>query len=225
MKNTAYAFAQDAPRRARSRPTAWRSPSTSSRHRRWTARPSTCAGTTGDRIEVDGRPAPDALIRGGEGTRVATVTATRGGTAIEAGVEDLIVMKTTRSSFTGFPRDRYTTLPEAEDRLMATKIAAVWRYGSPSVDLDETFDGGPRRRCSRSSPSTTARPSRPRSGSWAGPSSSATRRSTRCAWCCPNLHHWRVDLTPFGIDDDGGTYIATTEPHGLIEATVRRGEG
>ncbi len=47
------------------------------------------------RIDVAGAPAPDAFVRGGEGTRVATVTTTRTATTVEAGVEDLIVMKTT----------------------------------------------------------------------------------------------------------------------------------
>ena len=70
---------------------------------------------------------------------MATVTATRGGISVEAGIEDLIVMKTTRSAFSGFPRDRYTTLPETDDRLMATKITAIWRYGSPDLDADATF--------------------------------------------------------------------------------------
>ena len=41
----------------------------------------------------------------------------------------------------------------------------------------------------------------------------------------PNLHHWLVDLSPFGMTNDAEVYVATTEPHGLIEATVRRGEG
>ena len=62
-------------------------------------------------IDIAGTPAPDAFVRGGEGTRVATVIGSRGGTVVEAGVEDLIVMKTGRSAFSGFPRDRYTTLP------------------------------------------------------------------------------------------------------------------
>jgi urate oxidase len=38
----------------------------------------------------------------------------------------------------------------------------------------------------------------------------------------PNLHHWTVDLSPFGIDNDRLIYVATTEPHGLIEATIER---
>jgi urate oxidase len=39
----------------------------------------------------------------------------------------------------------------------------------------------------------------------------------------PNLHHWLVNLEPFGLDNPGVVFVATTEPHGLIDATVRRG--
>ena len=93
-------------------------------------------------------------------------------------------MKTTRSAFSGFPRDRYTTLPETDDRLMATKITAIWRYGSPDLDpIRLSRRSAPR--CSRSSPTTTAHPSRPRSGSWPGRSSSAMPRSRRSGWSCP----------------------------------------
>ena len=38
----------------------------------------------------------------------------------------------------------------------------------------------------------------------------------------PNLHHWKVDLSPFGLDNPGEVFVSTTEPHGLIDATVRR---
>jgi len=40
----------------------------------------------------------------------------------------------------------------------------------------------------------------------------------------PNLHHWTVDLSTFGLANDRQVYISTTEPHGLIEATVGRSE-
>jgi len=39
----------------------------------------------------------------------------------------------------------------------------------------------------------------------------------------PNLHHWLADLSPFGQTNDREIFIPTTEPHGLIQATVRRG--
>jgi urate oxidase len=38
----------------------------------------------------------------------------------------------------------------------------------------------------------------------------------------PNLHHWKVDLAPFGLDNPGEVFVSTTEPHGLIDATVHR---
>jgi urate oxidase len=38
----------------------------------------------------------------------------------------------------------------------------------------------------------------------------------------PNLHHWTYDLAPFGLENDREIFVATEEPHGLIEATVRR---
>jgi len=175
-------------------------------------------------IEVAGTPARDAFVRGGEGTRVATVSAARGGTSVEAGVEDLVVMKTTRSAFSGFPRDRYTTLPETDDRLMATKITAIWRYGSPDLDADETFLAV---RTSllevfadHDSPSV-------QTSIWVMSRAILERHDEVEAirMVLPNLHHWLVDLSPFGLTNDREIYVATTEPHGLIEATVRRGEG
>ena len=33
-----------------------------------------------------------------------------------------------------------------------------------------------------------------------------------------------VDLAPFGLENDREIYVSTTEPHGLIEATVRRSD-
>ena len=174
-------------------------------------------------IEVAGEP-DGAFVRGGEGTRVATVTATRGGTVVEAGVEDLIVMKTRHSAFSGFPRDRYTTLPETDDRLMATRLTAIWRYGSPDLDADATFAAVRTTLlevfAEHDSPSVQA-------SIWIMARAILERHDEVEAvrMVLPNLHHWLVDLSPFGLDNDREIYTPTTEPHGLIEATVRRGEG
>jgi urate oxidase len=174
-------------------------------------------------IEVGGSPAPDAFVRGGEGTRVATVSAVRGETTVEAGVEDLVVMKTTRSSFSGFPRDRYTTLPETDDRLMATRLTAIWRYGSPDLDFDETFETVRTALlevfADHHSPSV-------QTSVWIMAKAILERHDEveEVRMVLPNLHHWLVDLAPFGLANDGEVYLATTEPHGLIEATVRRGD-
>jgi urate oxidase len=38
----------------------------------------------------------------------------------------------------------------------------------------------------------------------------------------PNRHHVLVDLQPFGLDNPNEVFVATDQPYGLIEATVRR---
>ena len=175
-------------------------------------------------IDVAGARAPGAFVRGGEATRVATVAASRGGTAVEAGVEDLIVMKTRRSAFSGFPRDEYTTLAETDDRLMATKVTAIWRYGAPDLDFDATFEAVRSTLlevfADHDSPSV-------QTSIWIMAQAILDRHDEVAAvrMVLPNLHHWLVDLSPFGMTNDREVYVATTEPHGLIEATVRRGEG
>jgi len=175
-------------------------------------------------IDVAGAPAPGAFVRGGEATRVATVAANRGGTSVEAGIEDLVVMKTRRSAFSGFPRDRYTTLADTDDRLMATKVTAIWRYGAPDLDFDGTFDAVRSTLlevfADHDSPSV-------QTSIWimARAILDAHDEVEAVRMVLPNLHHWLVDLAPFGLTNDREVYVATTEPHGLIEATVRRGEG
>ncbi|MEO8570840.1 MAG: factor-independent urate hydroxylase [Chloroflexota bacterium] len=175
-------------------------------------------------IAVDGGPAPDAFVRGGEGTRLATVTASRGGVVVEAGVEDLVVMKTGRSAFSGFPRDRYATLPETDDRLMATRLTAIWRYGSPDLDADPTFEAVRSTLlevfADHDSPSVQA-------SVWIMARAILERHQEieEVRMILPNLHHWLIDLSSFGLENDREIYTPTTEPHGLIEATVRRSDG
>jgi urate oxidase len=174
-------------------------------------------------IEVDGTTSPDAFVRTATGTRTATVEGRRDGWSIEAGVRDLTVMKTTRSAFSGFPRDRYTTLAETEDRILATKIDATWRYGDGAGDYDALFEAVRATLLAtfaeHHSPSVQA-------SIWIiGKQLLETHPElTDVRMRLPNLHHWRADLTPFGITDEHDVYVATTEPHGLIEATVRRSQ-
>ena len=174
-------------------------------------------------IPVGGAPAADAFLRSDEGTRVATVVAGRDTVVVESGIEDLVLMKTTRSAFSGFPRDRFTTLAETDDRLMATKLTAVWRYGSPDIDFDATWHAVRATLlevfADHDSPSV-------QTSIWIMARAMLERHEEleEIRMVLPNLHHWTVDLGQFGIDNDRLVYISTTEPHGLIEATVRRSE-
>jgi urate oxidase len=174
-------------------------------------------------IDVEGARAEGAFLRMGEATRVATVAVGRDGTLVEAGIEDVVVMKTTRSAFSGFPRDRFTTLADTEDRLMATKLTAIWTYGAPGIEFDAVWSAVRDTLlgvfADHDSPSVQA-------SIWIIGKAMLERHEEldEVRMVLPNLHHWTVDLAQFGIDNDRLVYVATTEPHGLIEATIRRSE-
>ncbi len=179
------------------------------------------------RLPIDGGEAPDAFVRSGDLTRLAHVAIDRGGSPqVEAGLDDLTVMKTTKSAFSGFDRDRFTTLAEVDDRLMATKVRATWGYASgAAADAGFDFDAAwtRAREALMSSLAEHFSPS-VQASIWimgrammdAEPSIDWVRM------VLPNLHHWRVDLAPFGLDNPGEVFVSTTEPHGLIDATVHR---
>jgi urate oxidase len=174
-------------------------------------------------IEVEGAKAEGAFLRSTEGTRVATVAVGRDETVVEAGIEDLVVMKTTRSAFSGFPRDRFTTLADTEDRLMATKLTAIWTYGAPSFDFDAVWSAV---HATLLAVFAEHDSESVQHSIWIMGKAMLERHEEldEVRMVLPNLHHWTVDLGQFGIDNDRLVYVSTTEPHGLIEATIRRSE-
>ena len=177
-------------------------------------------------IATDGGPAPDAFFRQGDLTRTAVVSVDRGDASVEAGIEGLTVMKTAKSAFAGFPRDRYTTLKETQDRIMATKVTAAWRYadGGAGVDFDAAFD-----RVRGTLLTVFAEHFSPavQTSIWIIGKAvlEAEPAIEEIRFALPNLHHWTYDLSPFGLENDREIFVATEEPHGLIEATVRRSAG
>lgn len=167
--------------------------------------------------------APDAFTRDSSSTRTAVVAVGRLGVTVDAGIAGLTVMKTSRSAFEGFPRDRFTTLKETDDRIMATKVTASWRYDgdAANIDFDASWDAVQTTFlevfADHHSVSVQA-------SIWIVGKALLQRHPevAEVSMSLPNLHHWTVDLSPFGIDNDREVYVSTTEPHGLIEATIRR---
>src|SRR6266436_775645 len=58
---------------------------------------------------------------------------------VVSGLTDLVVLKSTGSEFWGFPRDRYTSLTETSDRILATALTACWRYAGTDVDWGKSY--------------------------------------------------------------------------------------
>ena len=57
---------------------------------------------------------------------------------------------------------------------------------------------------------------------WGRRCSRSAPRSTRSGSRCPNLHHFLVDLAPFGLENPNEVFYAADRPYGLIEATIER---
>jgi urate oxidase len=165
---------------------------------------------------------PHAFQRGGGGERIARVLGDGREFSVEAGIDDLLVLKTTDSGWSGFLREQYTTLSETEDRILATVITASWHYS-----LLDAFD-------------YTAAWDRVRAtileafGDHYSPSVQFTLRRIgeavlgacaeieRIHLSLPNRHHLLFDLGRFGLVNDNEIFHPTTEPYGVIEGTVER---
>ncbi|MCZ9337659.1 urate oxidase, partial [Streptomyces sp. TRM76130] len=75
-----------------------------------------------------GADAGHSFVRKGQETRLAQITYDGERWEVVSGLTDLTVMNSTDSEFWGYRKDRYTTLQEAYDRILATSVAARWRF-------------------------------------------------------------------------------------------------
>jgi urate oxidase len=160
-----------------------------------------------------------SFARAGQYTRTATVTTDAGlGTSVVGGIADLVVLNTTGSEFWGFPRDEYTTLPDAHDRMLATTVSAQWRLREPAADWAATFETA---RLALLDAFTV--PSKSLQQTLYGMGSAilaAVPAICEVRLALPNKHHFVVDLTAFGITNENEVYFAADRPYGLIEGTV-----
>ncbi len=165
---------------------------------------------------------PHAWQRGTGGTRIEEVRADPGGMGYSAGIEDLLVLRSSGSAFEGFDRDRFTTLPETDDRILATAVAGRWEYGDDGGDLEATWarvrDRLLEAFTDHHSPSVQFTLYRMGEAVL-----EAHPEIDRIRLSLPNRHHLPFDVSRFGVEDRGEVFHATTEPFGLIEATVERG--
>lgn len=84
------------------------------------------------RMTIDGKAHPHSFSQNGSEKRTVSVTATEGkGIAIQSGIKDLLVLKSTGSAFYGYDlQDPYTRLVETTDRILSTAVESVWTWKS-----------------------------------------------------------------------------------------------
>jgi urate oxidase len=173
------------------------------------------------RIEVAGRPHPHAFMRAEAEKRLATVTCTKDRAWVVAGLSDLVLLKSSGSEFRGYPKDRYTTLEETRDRVLATAVVAHWRYGRLDADWAAAFVMARSAliEAFASKHSLALQQTLYEMGSAvleSRPDIAEIRLSLQ------NKHHFVIDLSPFGLKNENEVFYAADRPYGLIEGTVTR---
>ncbi|NJL27633.1 MAG: urate oxidase [Thermoanaerobaculia bacterium] len=165
---------------------------------------------------------PDTFVAAGEERRTALVEADREKTVLSAGIRDLLILKSSRSGFEGFPRDRYTMLKETADRLFATRLEATWRYRDPGVDaakerrtIEAVMLEAFAVHDSKSVQQTLK--------AMGEAALAVSPPVEEIHLVMPNKHYLLVDLAPFGLDNPNCIFLPTDEPAGRIEGTLRRG--
>lgn len=138
-----------------------------------------------------------------------------------SGCFGLTLLKSTRSGFVGYPKDRYTTLPETEDRILATDVSTRWRYGSLDVDWNAS-SAGIRATIMRAFGAEYSRALQHTLYQMASAVLEAHPEVDEIRFSCPNKHHFLSDLSPFGVDNPGIVFHAADRPYGLIEAAFAR---
>ena len=180
---------------------------------------------TWDRIQAHGSEHDHSFVRKGQEVRTAVVVREGNTTHVISGLKDLTVLKTTQSGFVGYPRDRYTTLPETTDRILATDVSARWRYSAgldvAGTDFNKSYEDikallleGFTENYSHALQQTLF--------DMGKKVLEAHSEVDEIKFSMPNKHHFLVDLSPFGLDNPNEVFFAADRPYGLIEATVQR---
>lgn len=189
------------------------------------------------RVEVGGHKHGHAFKKTGPCQKRVVATCSRnadGSTdlALKCGFQNFTLMKTTKSSWCDFLRDEYTTLPDAKDRLLGSSMQVEWEYNKEFVKggLTAEFDWeGMVQRIEDSLTFTFCGPP------GTGVASSGVQQTLHqmcynalndiegldSMWIsAPNLHNIPFDFSKLGRAGHGDVYVATTEPHGLIEVKL-----
>ena len=178
-----------------------------------------------DRIQAHGAPHDHSFVRNGQEVRTAVLVRDGAERHLLSGLKDLTVLKSTQSGFAGYPRDRYTTLPETTDRILATEVSARWRYRTgtdfASLDFNKGYEDikallleGFTEKYSHALQQTLF--------DMGAKVLEAHREIDEIRFSMPNKHHFLVDLSAFGLDNPNEVFFAADRPYGLIEAAVQR---
>jgi urate oxidase len=174
------------------------------------------------RLTIDGKPHPSAFMRGsGEAQTTKVERAQRDSFHILSGLDNLVLLKTANSGFEGFIKDSLTTLPETKDRLFGTAVSATWRYLTPELPFDR-IRAKLRETMLRTFANHDSKSVQQTLYAMAESALEEVAEIDEIEITMPNKHCLLVDLSRFGQDNPNEIFVPTDEPHGYIEARIRR---
>jgi urate oxidase len=175
------------------------------------------------RMEVDGNAHPHSFRAGSEAKMWTRVVCTRDAQTVQSGVRDLVILKSTGSGWQGYPRDEYTTLPETNDRILATSFDATWKWSAAPANYNAANEMILAAMLSvfANNYSSSAQASVYQMGEAA---LQACPEIARIDMKMPNKHCLLINLKPFGLENANEVFVPTDEPHGQIEGSVVRDE-
>ena len=170
---------------------------------------------------------PAAFVAGGDERFTTTCVATADGEKVSSGIDGLVILKSSRSGFEGFPRDQYTLLKETDDRILATRLEARWDYSDATGLAADTVNfADARQRIHKGMLDAFAehdsRSVQHTLYEMAEAALASAPEIDRIFLRMPNKHYLLAQLGPLGLDNPNHIFVPTDEPAGMIEGTVER---
>lgn len=202
-------------------------------------------------FDVDGKPTPHkhSFLRDGEEKTITTVDVSRTKTAasysatVKSSLKDLLVLKSTGSSFSNYIYDEYTLLKPVTERVFSTSVEVEYTY--PVVEITDKFGSTPEEGVGKDGvwlSEATTKAVRDITLEVFATDDSASVQATlykmatrvvaenppvqTISYALPNKHYIPVDLSYLGIDnltpEKAEVFAPVSAPSGFISATIAR---
>ena len=173
------------------------------------------------RVPFGGKAHPWSFTPAGPEIRTTVVTGTRDGSTIEAGIDDLQIVKTIGSGFEGYLRDPFTTLQETSDRVLSTAVRASWHYSDNEIPFG-VYWHGVRQAILDTFVEHESRSIQYTMNAIAEAVLERYVDISEIKLSLPNKDCRLVDLSVLGLENKNEVFAPAEKPFELIEATVRR---
>jgi len=173
------------------------------------------------RLPQGGKPHASAFARASNEERTSILNGTREGTQVRAGIDNLIVLKTTNSAFEDFKKDPYTTLKDEGDCILSTLIRADWLYTEEEAEFGPLWHGV-RQMLLETFAEHDSQSLQHTLFAMGEAILNNCENVGEIHLSLPSKQFRLADLAPLGMDNPGTVFLPMDEPHTTVEATLKK---